>query len=567
MPSDMLDSSTTDLGRCRLRYQPKIPTILTTISKLTFKSGEKTTCVAEQPLKVERAFPNTYGQRLITYQASERQRPLLNHLRIGVVLSGGPAAGGHNVIAGLFDGVKHLHKDSQCIGFIKGPKGVMTNKTMIITATMLDKYRNTGGFDMLGTGRDKISTKEDMDASLNSVISNNLDGLVIIGGDDSNTNAAVLAEYFASKNAKCVVIGVPKTIDGDLQNEYIEISFGFDTATKTFAGQVANICRDARSGLKTWHFIKLMGRDASHVTLESGLYVRPNITLVGEEWKQEAMLLPDIINYICDQICLRAEKGRNYGVVLVPEGLLSFIPTMSKLFDRLGDLMANTKHREAIENLKEWSDRIEYVSKLLTSATIRGNFDVLPKDIQIQLLGKRDAHGNINLSQIPTESLLMKTCKKELERRKERGKYVGQFRTSGHFFGYEGRCPFPSNFDANYCYALGLTGSLLIRDRMNGYMSRVFDLEKQPENWGAGGVPITMLLNYERRHNRWKPVIKKALVDIDGPVFRYFRARRNDWAIRDCYQLVGGVQYFGPAAVTDKAPVSIHIKKQKAAKL
>lgn len=420
---------------------------------------------------------------------------------------------------------------------------------------------------MLGTGRDKISTRKDMDASLNSVISNNLDGLVIIGGDDSNTNAAVLAEYFASKDAKCVVIGVPKTIDGDLQNEFIEISFGFDTATKTFAGLIANICRDAKSGLKTWHFIKLMGRDASHVTLESGLYARPNITLVGEEWKQDAVLLPDIIDYICDQICLRAEKGLNYGVVLVPEGLLSFIPTMSKLFDRLGDLMANEKHREAIENLNEQSDRIEYVRSLLTSATIRGNFDVLPKDIQTQLLGKRDAHGNINLSRIPTESLLMQTCALELERRKNRGEYVGKFRTSGHFFGYDGRCAFPSNFDANYCYALGLTASLLIRDRMNGYMSRVFDLEKQPENWRAGGVPITMLLNYERRNNRWKPVIKKALVDIDGPVYRHFYTRRNDWAKQDCYQFVGGVQYFGPPEITDAAPLSIHIKKQKASKL
>jgi len=297
------------------------------------------------------------------------------------------------------------------------------------------------------------------------------------------------------------------------------------------------------------------------------LYARPNITLVGEEWKKEDVLLPDIINYICDEICMRAEKGLNYGVVLVPEGLLSFIPTMSKLFDRLNDLIADKKHRETIENFDDWSNKIKYVSNLLTSATIRGNFDVLPKDIKIQLLGKRDAHGNINLSRIPTETLLMKTCKKELDRRKKEGKYIGKFRTSGHFFGYDGRCPFPSNFDANYCYALGLTGSLLIRDRMNGYMCRVFDLQKQPANWGAGGVPITMLLTYERRHNRWKPVIKKALVEIDGPVYRYFCARRNKWAIRDCYQLVGGVQYFGPPAVTDGAPLSIHIKKQKVSKL
>jgi len=563
----MLDSSTTELGRCRLTYQPKIPEILTNLSHLTFISGEKTTCVAKHSFKVEQAFPNTYGRPLITYQTSKQKESRPKPLKVGMVLSGGPAAGGHNVIAGLFDGVKAMHKDSECIGFLKGPKGVMNNKTMTITATLLEKYRNTGGFDMLGTGRDKISTKEDMQASLNSVTSHNLDGLIIIGGDDSNTNAAVLAEYFVSKGSKCVVIGVPKTIDGDLQNEYIEISFGFDTATKVFAGLIANICRDAKSSLKKWHFIKLMGRDASHVTLESALYAKPNITLIGEEWNQESVLLPDIIDYICDRICDRADQGINYGVVLVPEGLLSFIPTMSKLFDRLGDLMAHKKHRDAIENLKEQSEKIKYVRKLLTSATIRGNFDVLPKDIQIQIIGERDAHGNINLSQIPTESLLIQTCAQELLRRKKKGEYVGKFKTCPHFFGYDGRCAFPTNFDANYCYALGLTASLLTRDRMNGYMCRVFDLEKRPEDWGAGGVPITMLLNYERRNNRWKPVIKKALVDIDGPVYRHFYARRKDWAAKDSYQLIGGVQYFGPPTITDAAPLSIHIKKQKTSKL
>jgi len=310
-----------------------------------------------------------------------------------------------------------------------------------------------------------------------------------------------------------------------------------------------------------------MGRDASHVALECGLYARPNITLVGEEWSQDAVLLPDIIDYICDQICLRAERGLNYGVVLVPEGLLSFIPSMSNLFERIGELMGIKKHRDVLEALKEQSEKIDYVKSLLTSATIRGNFEILPKDIQIQLFNERDAHGNMNLSLIPTESLLIQTCTQELQRRKKRGEYVGKFSTSPHFFGYDGRCAFPSNFDANYCYALGLTASLLIRDRMNGYMSRVFNLEKRPEDWGAGGVPITMLLNYERRNNRWKPVIKKALVDIDGPVYRHYYTRRNEWAAQDSYQFFGGVQYFGPEAITDAAPMSIYIKKQMSAKL
>jgi len=565
MPKTILQVNDTELGAARLKYQPKEPRILANLSKLEWERGGKTSCVG-QPVRVAKAFPKTFGRPLMTLKPSSQVKKHPTPLRIGLVLSGGPAAGGHNVIAGFFDGCKRINKDSTVIGFLGGPMGVMKNRSMVVTGTILDKYRNTGGFDMLGTGRDKISTTEHMEMSLATVEKHNLDGLVIIGGDDSNTNAAVLAEFFASKNAKCICIGIPKTIDGDLQNEYIEISFGYDTATKVYSGLISNIARDAASALKTWHFVKLMGRDASHVTLECGLHTRPNICLIGEEWAQEAVLLPDIVNYICDVIQARAEDGKNYGVILIPEGLLSFIPSMSLLFEKLGDIMGIDEHRIKIEDFKEYSDKIAYVRGLL-NPTLQGNYDILPRDVKVQLMGERDAHGNMNLSKIPTESLLINTVEQELQRRKKAGEYNGKFRSMPHFFGYDGRCAYPTNFDANYCYALGITGSLLIRDRMNGYMSRVFNLNLAPEEWGAGGVPITMLLNYEKRNHKWKPVIKKALVDCDGDVYRQFYSRREDWALQDVYKACGSIQYYGPPSICDTAPPSIYIKKKCSPKL
>eukprot|EP01083_Nonionella_stella_P085005 235400_1 len=555
------------IGKLRREFKPRIPTQIEKLSSLTFTEGDKTTAMGE-PQEIARLFPITYGQPVVntspsddSKQSNVRSTPL----RVGVVLSGGQASGGHNVITGLFDALKELNQDSILIGFTGGPKGIMINRFIDLTADIIDQYRNTGGFDMIRAGRDKIQTLEDMTSSLKTVTDNKLDGLVVIGGDDSNTNAAVLAEFFSSKGSKCTVVGIPKTIDGDLQNEYIEVSFGFDTAVKTFSQMISNICRDCVSAAKAWHFIKLMGRDASQVTLDCALQTHPNIALIGEEIQYENMLLHDVTERMVDVIEERAIHGKNYGVILIPEGVITFIPSMKDLINYLNKtLKEGSKHLAAIEEFQEMSEKIKYVRKLLkaSSPTNLSNFDVLPKDIQAQLLLERDPHGNIQVSQIPLEQLFIQICAQKLKRRKKYAAAGGKFRGLGHFFGYDGRSGFPSNFDAQYCYSLGRVGTLLIAAGYNGYMARVYDLELDVTKWKAGAIPITMLMNIEIRHDKPKPVIKKCLVDVEaGKKFKYFENRRDDWGVNDCYRYIGPIQFFGPTDLTDIPPFNVLLKK------
>eukprot|EP00485_Elphidium_margaritaceum_P020591 CAMPEP_0202726274 /NCGR_PEP_ID=MMETSP1385-20130828/184528_1 /ASSEMBLY_ACC=CAM_ASM_000861 /TAXON_ID=933848 /ORGANISM="Elphidium margaritaceum" /LENGTH=594 /DNA_ID=CAMNT_0049392491 /DNA_START=97 /DNA_END=1881 /DNA_ORIENTATION=+ len=575
------------VGKLRREFKPRIPTLVESLSGIEISVGPKTSAMAEAK-EIERLFPLSYGQPVVDIgnknvkDDSSAERKSQNKdtdiaftktdkkvstaaLRIGVVLSGGCASGGHNVICGLFDALKELNKDSVLLGFTGGPKGVMINRFVELTADFLDAYRNTGGFDMIQSGRDKISTQEQMAASLKTMADNNLDGLVVIGGDDSNTNAAVLAEFFAKNKSKCTVVGIPKTIDGDLQNEYIEMSFGFDTAVKTFAEMISNICRDAVSAAKTWHFVKLMGRDASQVTLDVALQTQPNLSLIGEEIQSENLLLHDVTENMVNIIEERALQGRNYGVVLIPEGVIQFIPSMKVLIDFLNEtLKEGSKHLEEVEKLPELSDKIKYVRDILgkDSKTNLSNFDVLPRDIQAQLLLERDPHGNIQMSQVPIEQLFIQICDQKLRRR---AKYVAsktKFRGQGHFFGYDGRSCYPSNFDAQYCNALGRVGTLLIASGMNGYMARVYDLEHDVKRWKCGAIPITMLMNIEIRHGKPKPVIKKCLVDVEnGKKFSYFIKRRDDWAVDDCYRYLGPIQFFGPTALTDVPPFNVLLKK------
>eukprot|EP00486_Rosalina_sp_Unknown_P008944 CAMPEP_0201592232 /NCGR_PEP_ID=MMETSP0190_2-20130828/190179_1 /ASSEMBLY_ACC=CAM_ASM_000263 /TAXON_ID=37353 /ORGANISM="Rosalina sp." /LENGTH=567 /DNA_ID=CAMNT_0048050901 /DNA_START=203 /DNA_END=1906 /DNA_ORIENTATION=+ len=544
---------------------------------MKFSTGDKTTALGNAK-EIENLFPLTYGQPIIDmsqtssssssssseYKESEN-KVNTQPLRVGVVLSGGQASGGHNVITGLFDALKELNKDSILIGFTGGPKGIMINRYIELKSDTIDLYRNTGGFDMIQAGRDKIQSVEQMQASLKTVEDNKLNGLVIIGGDDSNTNAAILAEFFQKNGSKCTVVGIPKTIDGDLQNEYIEVSFGFDTAVKTYSEMISNICRDAVSAAKTWHFVKLMGRDASQVTLDCALQTQPNIALIGEEIQQESMLLHDVTSKMVDIIEDRALNGMNYGVALIPEGVIQFIPSMKVLINYLNTtLKEGSKHLEAVEKLDEMSEKIQYVRTLLrdSSPTNLSNFDVLPKDIQAQLLLERDPHGNIQMSQVPIENLFIQICQQKLKQRKKYVESGTKFRGQGHFFGYDGRSCYPSNFDAQYCYSLGRVGTLLIAGNYNGYMARVYNLEYDVTEWKIGAIPITMLLNIEIRHGKPKPVIKKALVNVEsGPKFGYFVKRRDDWAYDTMYRYLGPIQFFGPTDLTDIPPFNVLLKK------
>jgi len=561
------------IGRLRREFKPRIGKSLQNLSSIRFSTGAKTTALGN-PKEIASLFPNTYGQPIVDIDAlhdvDSKEKEAVHKvnaspLRVGVVLSGGQASGGHNVITGLFDALKELNTDSVLLGFTGGPMGVMINRCIELTADVIDRYRNTGGFDMIQSGRDKIQTQEQMLSSLKTMTDNKLDGLVVIGGDDSNTNAAVLAEFFKKHKSKCTVVGIPKTIDGDLQNEYIEVSFGFDSAVKTFSQMISNIARDAVSAAKAWHFVKLMGRDASQVTLDCALQTQPNIALIGEEIESESMLLSDITEKMCDIVEERALNGKNYGVVLIPEGVIQFIPSMKVLIDFLNNtLKEGSEHLKRVEEFAEMSEKIHYVRGLLRSSspTNLSNFDVLPRDIQAQLLLERDPHGNIQISQVPIEQLFMQIVAQKLKLRK---KYVAsgtKFRANGHFFGYDGRSCFPSNFDAQYCYSLGRVASLLIAGGFNGYMARVYDLERDVTEWRAGAIPITMLLNIEIRHGRPKPVIKKALVDVnEGKKFAFFLRRRDEWAIHDCYRYIGPIQFFGDTALTDSPPMNVLLKK------
>ena len=544
------------LQKERAKYQPKLPKSLKGSVKLT--EGSATKSVADQK-EIAELFPNTYGMPLITFEegSDNSEKAPVN---VGVILSGGQAPGGHNVISGIFDGIKKINSSSKLYGFLGGPGGLVDHKYMELTAEIIDEYRNTGGFDIIGSGRTKLEEEWQFDKGLEIARDLNLNALVIIGGDDSNTNACVLAEYYAAKNTGIQVIGCPKTIDGDLKNEMIETSFGFDTATKVYTELIGNIQRDANSAKKYWHFIKLMGRSASHIGLECALSTQPNITLISEEVAEKGQTLGEIVDYMAGVVARRAENGDNFGVALIPEGLIEFIPEMKVLISELNDLLAEDSETDKEFKMLRKSHRVNWLANHLTEAS-SNVFLSLPSDIAIQLTLDRDPHGNVQVSLIDTEELLGEMVKTKLEKMKKDGEYVGKFSTQYHFFGYEGRCAAPSNFDADYCYSLGYTASVLISEGKTGYMSSVRNLIAPAEEWIAGGVPITMMMNMEKRNGHMKPVIQKALVDLNGEPFKYFVSKRGEWALNTSFIYPGPIQYFGPKEVCDLTTETLKLEK------
>ena len=538
----------------RAAYQPKMPTAL--LGPVKVKEGEPTQSVANQE-EIKALFPNTYGQPYIIFeQAAEKKKyPPVN---VGVILSGGQAPGGHNVIAGLFDGIKDVNPESRLFGFILGPGGLIDHNYMELTAPIIDEYRNTGGFDIIGSGRTKLEKKEQFDKGLIILKALDIKALVIIGGDDSNTNACVLAEYYKSINAGVQVIGCPKTIDGDLKNEMIETSFGFDTACKVYSEVIGNIQRDCNSARKYWHFIKLMGRSASHIALECALQVHPNICLISEEVEAKNQSLDDIVTEIANAVAARAAQGNNFGTVLIPEGLIEFIPAMKSLIAELNDILAKHPEYKVIRK----SEQRNYIIEMLSPANAE-IFKSLPENVAMQLTLDRDPHGNVQVSAIETEKLLAEMVGKKLAEWKESGKFVGKFATQTHFFGYEGRCAAPSNYDADYCYSLGYTAAALVAFGKTGYMSSVRNTTAPAKDWIAGGVPITMMMNMERRNGEMKPVIQKALVELDGAPFRKFAEKRAAWAISTDYVYPGPIQYFGPTEVCDQPTKTLQLEASK----
>lgn len=543
------------LQKVRSEYQPKLPKALKS-GNIKIQIGEPSHPATDQE-EIKALFPKTYGQplcRIVEGDGGLTTEPLT----VGVVLSGGQAPGGHNVIAGLFDALKAANKDSTLWGFLKGPGGAIKGKCVEITAEMIDKYRNTGGFDMIMSGRDKIEKPEHLQACQANFHKMGLDGLVIIGGDDSNTNAAMLAEYLREQGCKTSIIGVPKTIDGDMKNELIEASFGFDTASKVYSELIGNIARDATSAVKYWHFVRLMGRAASHVTLECALQTHPNITLVSEEVQAKGTTLEEIVDYVADVVVRRAEQGRNYGVLLVPEGLPEFISDIKVMIDELSNLLG--KDEEYIYGLPDHSERAQYISGELSAQSAKV-YNTLPLDIQEVLL-KRDSHGNVPLSQVETERLLIDLVSDKIREIKAHdGKDFVKFSPLGHFFGYEGRCAAPTNFDADYTYSLGYTAAQLVRANLTGYTVTVQNLTKQSDEWVAGGVPVTMMLNMETRKGKKVPVIKKALVDCDAAPFKQFAENRENWALNDEFTFPGPIQYFGPSEVADQTTKTLALEK------
>ena len=538
----------------RAAYQPKLPKALT--GAVAVKEGEATQSVADQEA-IKKLFPNTYGMPLIQFVEGQAQN--IAEMNVGVILSGGQAPGGHNVISGLFDGIKKLNPNNKLYGFILGPGGLVDHKYKELTADIIDEYRNTGGFDIIGSGRTKLEKEEQFEKGYEILKELGIKALVIIGGDDSNTNACVLAEYYAAKNYSVQVIGCPKTIDGDLKNEMIETSFGFDTACKTYSEVIGNIERDCNSARKYWHFIKLMGRSASHIALECALQTQPNICIISEEVEAKNMSLDDVVTYIAQAVADRAAAGNNFGTVLIPEGLIEFIPAMKALIAELNDfLAANGEEFNSIEPNKQ---REYIISKL--SAENSAIYASLPEGVARQLSLDRDPHGNVQVSLIETEKLLSEMVAKKLAAWKAEGKFVGKFSAQHHFFGYEGRCAAPSNFDADYCYSLGYTASLLIASGKTGYMSSVRNTTAPAAEWIAGGVPITMMMNMERRHGEMKPVIQKALVKLDGAPFKAFAAQREAWAKETAYVYPGPIQYFGPTEVCDQPTKTLQLEQAK----
>ena len=546
------------LQRARYTYAPKLPGMLRNgISEICVCNGDATESVADQD-KIKALFPNTYGKNEITFQKGVNTSTARKQV-VGVILSGGQAPGGHNVICGLYDALKATGKDNVLYGFKGGPSGLIDDDYLIFDDEYINQYRNTGGFDIIGSGRTKLETEEQFAIVAETCRKHGINALVIIGGDDSNTNAAVLAEYFAAQNAGIQVIGCPKTIDGDLKNEDIECSFGFDTATKTYAEIVGNIQRDANSAKKYWHFVKVMGRSASHVALETALQTYPNICLVGEEVAAKKMSLAQITDYIADSVAARAAKGWNFGVALIPEGIVEFVPEFSMLISQINELLAGEK-ADAFNQLATWKEKYAFIENGLTKEAM-AVFAILPRSIQQQLFLERDPHGNVQVSLIESEKLFSEMVKANLEARRAAGSYSGKFSALHHFVGYEGRCAFPSNFDADYCYSLGYNAFMLIQYGYTGYLSKVSNLSKPAEEWIAGGMPITKMMNIERRHGADKPVIRKALVALEGAPFKFFEANRAQWAVETCYVYPGAIQYFGPAEVCDRTTITLALEQ------
>ena len=543
----------------RLKYQPKLPASLANgINHLISQEGSATQSVANQE-EIKALFKNTYGKPTVTFQTSTES--VASEVRnVGVILSGGQAPGGHNVIAGLYDALKQANSKNNLYGFLGGPSGIIEGKYVEFNDEFINDYRNTGGFDIIGSGRTKLETEEQFQAAWEVCKKLNISAVVIIGGDDSNTNAALLAEWFVAHNAGIQVIGCPKTIDGDLKNEQIEISFGFDTATKTYGELIGNIERDANSAKKYWHFVKIMGRSASHVALEAALQTQPNITLISEEVEQKKMSLSSIINYMTDIIVRRSENGKNFGIAVIPEGLIEFVPELKTMIANLNDIMPSLEKDSKYSNGTD-AEKISIIENSLSSEN-SSVFKSLPSLIKSQLLMDRDPHGNVQVSKIETEKLLISMIEEKLAGLKKEGKYSGKFSTQSHFFGYEGRCAFPSNFDADYCYSLGFNAFAFINFGLTGYLSSVRNLTEPANDWIAGGVPLTMMMNMERRHGEMKPVIKKALVELDGPVFKKLEENREDWAMNDRYLFPGAIQYFGPSSVCDITTVTLQLESE-----
>ncbi|MBR4709619.1 MAG: diphosphate--fructose-6-phosphate 1-phosphotransferase [Bacteroidaceae bacterium] len=544
------------LQKARAAYQPKLPKALQGPVKAV--EGKPTQSVGNQE-EIKKLFPNTYGMPVVEFQPAESENT--QPINVGIILSGGQAPGGHNVVCGLYDGVKSLNKSSKLYGFLMGPGGLVDHKYLEFTDEYIDEYRNTGGFDIIGSGRTKLEKVEQFESGLQIIRKLGINAIVIIGGDDSNTNACVLAEYYAAQKYGVQVIGCPKTIDGDLKNEQIETSFGFDTACKTYSELIGNIQRDCNSARKYWHFIKVMGRSASHIALECALQCQPNICLISEEVEAKQMSLDDVVEYIAKAVAKRAEDGNNFGTVVIPEGLIEFIPAIKKLIAQLNEVLTDpaTGEPRAFASAEE---QIDFVMNSITAEN-KAVLESLPADVKRQLCLDRDPHGNVQVSLIETEKLLSAMVEKKLEQWKKEGKYVGKFGSQHHFFGYEGRCAAPSNYDADYCYSLGYNASRLISNGKTGYMSVIRNTTAPAAEWIAGGVPITMMMNIERRNGANKPVIRKALVELDGAPFKYFAAHREQWARETAYVYPGPIQYWGPTEVCDQCTKTLALEQKK----
>ncbi len=551
--------SISPLQQARYQYKPKVPAALAeSIDELgAVQSGEP--IGTDFPAEIREHFPHTLGRSILRFRIGEGRSPKRNPFRVAVILSGGQAPGGHNVIAGLFDGLKKVHPESQLFGFQNGPGGILDDDCIELTGELIDRYRNTGGFDIIGSGRTKLESEDQFKRTTDVFRKRNLDALVVVGGDDSNTNAALLAEYMEREKTGIQVIGVPKTIDGDLKSEHVEASFGFDTASKSYAELIGNIARDAASARKYWHFIKLMGRSASHIALECALQTQPNICIISEEVAEKGQQLEEVVYQIVTTIVRRSKRGDNFGVVLVPEGLIEAIPEINALISEINVLLAENEHY--FTTLKTFEDQAEWVNKKL-NRDLSYLFSTLPNEIQRQLLMDRDPHGNVQVSRIDTERLLVDMVETRLNEMKSRGDFQGKFSHQDHFFGYEGRAAFPSNFDADYCQTLGMTAGLLIACGANGYISAVRGLARPSSQWESGGIPLVGMMTMEKRKGKMKPVIEKALVKTSGKPFTTFEAQREHWAVETAYRYPGAIQYFGPAEIADQPSLTLQLEHQ-----